>query len=407
MALPLPSYSEVTPLGAFMTSMQGANALKNNIYGTRIKQQEAKYAPYQAYGNAYLTNQQAQWLPYQYQMQALSNPLLWMQAQNNPDLQKQLAGMMKMNPMQAGGNMPNIPRPSSTSNGLLSMILSKVFGGGDDSSGSSNAVVQGAPMGNGAPQNAMIPMPDQQGGAPLNSSGPSPAGAGTPNPLVPATGGPTAAVTGKMTAPYNEQVAEPGKLYADPNHPGKVISVPTNEFVTNSQTALNAAKRVEPQLQRLSEAAGPFMSAAGQIGNQFQRGWNLLVPSHPGKLPTQYADFQSILKSSPEALVKAYGLNPTNETIERMQKVIEPYMGETQDQYKNRILNQLEDIRQEQVNVTSKQLSEGFPVDSEENKKSKKTVTTKSEEPTEEDINYTAKKYNMTPAQVRQYLGLK
>ena len=97
----------------------------------------------------------------------------------------------------------------------------------------------------------------------------------------------------------------------------------------------------------------------------YERGKNFLNPKskHPGILPTQYAEYKSLIQSAPEALVKSYGLRPTNETIDRMQKVIEPIFGETKEQYKDRIIKQLESIKNEQIAISSKQLSHGFNVE--------------------------------------------
>lgn len=404
MALPLPSVvPDVGPGGAFITAMNAGNALKNNIYGTRIKQQEAKYAPYQAYGNAFLTNQQAQWLPYQYQMQALSNPMLWMAAQSNPALQKQLSQMMG-NPLQAAGGAPNIPQPSQTSNGLLSMILQPILS--KLGAGNSNAVAQG--QGGGAPQNSMIPMPNQiLGGGVSNPSDQSSNGMGAPNPLVPATGGPLAAVAGKNTAPYNTQVVKPGEVIYDPVT-GKMISAPSSDTVTSNQRTIGAANRVVPQLQELADAAQPFQSLSGLGEEKLQGLINFVHPSSGYKLPTQYAKFQSLLASSPESLLKAYGLNVTDETIKRMQSVIEPHRGETGEQYKQRILDQIDSIYRDQVDEAQRQISQGFDVSKKSSAKNNSSEPSKNaEEASEDDINYTAKKYNMTPDQVKKYLGLK
>jgi len=76
MAIPDVTQFSQQPGGGLINALNGLNSYETN-------RAQAKYAPYQAYGNAALTNQQAKWLPYQYQMQALSNPLLWMAAQNN------------------------------------------------------------------------------------------------------------------------------------------------------------------------------------------------------------------------------------------------------------------------------------------------------------------------------------
>jgi len=86
----------------------------------------------------------------------------------------------------------------------------------------------------------------------------------------------------------------------------------------------------------------------------------LLDPETPGELPTQYARARALIASAPEALVKAYGLRPTNETIERMQNVIEPSYGETGEQYSERIKNTLNKLYSEQIGISENQLASGF-----------------------------------------------
>lgn len=159
MNIPLPKVVyDVEPGGGIVTGMKGANALTQSALQNEISRAQAKYAPYQAYGNAFLTNQQAQWLPYQYQMQAMSNPLLWMAAQNNPALMNQLKTMMT-NPMSAiGGGKPlNIPTPGqgggSTSDGLMSMFMN-MLGGNKESSNAMNSQATQTPTNPFAPQAA-------------------------------------------------------------------------------------------------------------------------------------------------------------------------------------------------------------------------------------------------------------
>lgn len=124
MALPLPQPFSSTPGGPLLNAMNG-------IYANQTARATANYAPYQAYGNAFKTMQEAKWLPYQYQMQALSNPLLWQAAQGNPAMQAQLANMMK-NTLPGGQGSPqggiDVPPPGGTGNGILSQLLGKVGG---------------------------------------------------------------------------------------------------------------------------------------------------------------------------------------------------------------------------------------------------------------------------------------
>jgi hypothetical protein len=141
--------SDVGPGGRYISTM---NAL-NDTYKSSA---EAKYAPYQAYGNAALVNQQAKWLPYQYQMQALSNPVLWMAAQNNPTLRDQLTKMMG-NPMQdqgtTGSNF-NMPEPNQNPLSNLVRNIKGAFGLNGGSNPLSNMTSASQP-GTASPTNAL------------------------------------------------------------------------------------------------------------------------------------------------------------------------------------------------------------------------------------------------------------
>lgn len=343
--IPLPQQFTQEPGG-----IQGAyNALQESSA-------KAKYAPYQAYADAYLKNQQAQWLPYQYKMQALTNPLLLLAAQNNKPLQEQINKMMA-DPMQGVGNSSvNIPQPGQggIANVFKNALLSKLGLGGDQQSGQqSGAANPMATMGGGDQTQAPNAMTDMSGA-------PNPAASGTGSAMVPSTQGGMSGATAHIMAPYNTQVVDPGKSYRDPVT-GQVISAPTARTATSLQTSITAAKRVIPQLQRIATDAAPFMTLGGEADTLYQRGKNWAFGGK-SELPSQYAAFQSELKAAPESLVKAYGLNPTNETIERMAAVIEPYRGETADTYQNRILNTLENIKNEQEKQGEGQLYGGIPV---------------------------------------------
>lgn len=415
MALPLPRVvADVGPGGPLVTSMQGMNALTQS-------NAQAQYAPYTAYADALSKIAYANMLPYQIQATMLSNPMLWMAMKDNPQALQGMMNSFAQSVPRDVNNLPGgvkLPSPGPMSNGLLGMLVNKLTGGSKPSS--SNALTQPSDFGanNRATDQEVANVANglNLDGTPRTSSA---------SPLVPATGGGMSGVQGKMTGQYYGENHKPGETFVDPNT-GALVSSPTNETRTAAQNAINAAKRVEPQLQKLADAAGPFLSAGGMIKNQAQRGWNLVFPNKAGDLPTKYAEFQSLLQSAPEALVKSYGLRPTNETIERMQKVIEPYVGETKEQYKNRIVNQLESLRREQVGVSQQQLGAGFPINDNnptaqalqnspsaqqegiaEVNLNPQAKNTQPGVPTEDDIAFTAKKYGMTTKEVKKLLGLK
>ncbi|HLX54285.1 MAG TPA: hypothetical protein VKR58_10105, partial [Aquella sp.] len=66
-----------------------------------------------------------------YQMQALSNPVLWAAAANNPAMQQQLIGLMSKMPGTASGQTNNLPSPPAQGgigNSLLGMLVNKITG---------------------------------------------------------------------------------------------------------------------------------------------------------------------------------------------------------------------------------------------------------------------------------------
>lgn len=346
MALPLPKVVyDVGPGGGIVTSMRGGNALTQSSLENQIKQAEAQYAPYNAYANAASKIAYSNMLPYQIQATVMSNPMLWMALKDNPQAMKEMMSNFA-NSVPKGnevfGNV-DIPKPTmgNAGNSLLGMFM--------------NAIGKNAPS-----PNQLNSMPnDQASGNPMApmTTQPSPGGSR----LVPATQGGLAGVAGKMTAPYSAEAQKPGTTFYDEGS-GSTVSSPTSDLRTDLQKSINAALRVEPQLKALSDAASPFLTAGGLAEMNFERVKNFFKLGKEGKLPSQYAKFKSLIQSAPEALVKAYGLRPTNETIERMQKVIEPYYGETKDDYKLRILNTLQSIKDEQIGVSKEQLSQGFTV---------------------------------------------
>lgn len=151
-ALPQALPMQVSPVG---------NAL-SSLYDNQIKAAQAQYAPAQNQANAFLTQQQATWLPYQYKMQALTNPTLWAMAaaDKTGGMQNQLMSLMS-NPMSTGG--AQAPRPAGIS--LLGTLMNKIGAG---SSQPANALLQGgmAPQAQQGGENAMMAQPGAAQGAP-------------------------------------------------------------------------------------------------------------------------------------------------------------------------------------------------------------------------------------------------
>ncbi len=342
MALPLPRVvPDVGPGGrvwdVFKNLTSGANELAAG-------QSAAQYAPYTNYANALSKIAYANLLPYQIQSTIMSNPLIWQAFKDKPEaLNAMLSNFMNTIPQATqGASSIGMPKPDQMGGGLLANIFGR------------DKQQEFQPKMIGGLDNSESVNPELQ--QPANPFGIQREG----SPLLPSTEGGIAGISGRMTAPNITSPFKGGSLIENPQRPGEAISIPTESTKTAFQSSINAAERVAPQLERIADLAGPFLSLKGMADNQVDRVLNLVDPAGQRKLPAQYAKYQSILKAAPEALVKSYGLRPTNETIHRMQQIIEPYTGETKEQYKERILDQLKAIQEEQVAIPSRQLERGF-----------------------------------------------
>jgi len=276
--IPLPEQLSQQPGGGIVAARQGINAMNQGSA-------KAQYAPYNEYADAYLKNQQAKWLPYQYRMQALSNPMLWMAAQNNPALRDQITKMMS-DPMQGIGNgAVNIPQPGQGSgvfDTVKNALLSKLGIGGDQTSGQNGMNSQPGITGSSGTQdfganNLASPSYVQQVADNGNGTGSAPAAQeGTGSAMVPATQGTIPAVGAAATKEYNTQIPGAGQTYRDPNT-GQVISAATGRSATSLQTSITAAKRVAPQLERIASDAAPFMTLQDEAKTWLERGKIMLL----------------------------------------------------------------------------------------------------------------------------------
>lgn len=342
MALPLPNViPDVGPGGRIFDVM---NKLGQSANAMTFGQAQAKYAPYTAYSNALSKMAYANMLPYQIQSTIMSNPLVWQAFKDRPEaLSAMMNNLMGSIPRgnQVTGNI-NMPRPDEgIGGGLMGLLLDRL---------------------NNKPTNQETEIPYQNKQTENNFVQPSSVGyvnqpQASGSSLLPSTQGGMAGVLAQKTAPFSTSPYKSGSLV---DIGGEPTSIPTESTKSAAQSSINAAERVAPQLERIADLAGPFLSLKGMAQNQIERLSNLVDPTGQRQLPAKYAEYRAILKAAPEALVKSYGLRPTNETIHRMEQIIEPYFGETKEQYKTRIARQLESIKEEQIGISKKQLSEGF-----------------------------------------------
>lgn len=366
MSLPLPRVvADVGPGGGLVTALRGMNALANDYYQNEIAQSQAQYSPYTNYANALSKIAYAASMPAQIAGAPLQQPLYLALMKDNPQLMNATVG----NYQKAVGNMQNmlngmsIPAPNQMSQGkggILNALQNWWYGENQNQPAQQpapqmippGAQVQNDVMDTSGNPNTQIPIGRQQT-----------QNTGDYNSLIPGTQGTIQGYVGQKTAPFVEQVHKPGTTYYDPET-GSINSTPTGDTVSNVQQSMNATARTLPMIKRLAEQAGPFLSAAGQGKLAWEQVANFFNPNYKGKLPTQYAEFQASLAKIPESLLKAYGLRATDHTINEMKKIIQPVRGETENDYYNRMVRQMDELRNEQIKIPAQNLARGFNIDS-------------------------------------------
>lgn len=149
-----------------------------------------------------------------------------------------------------------------------------------------------------------------------------------------------------------------GGTYVDPQT-GQVMSTPTNAVTTQNQKTIMANERVKPLIQDLIKNNSQFQTAKQKGALEAQRVGNYFGGNYP--LPDQYAQGQQDLKLAPESMLKGYGLNVTNESLQTMEKALEPIRGETKNGYEKRLQKTLSSISENQQQAMNAQ-SQGMNV---------------------------------------------
>lgn len=377
MSLPLPNVvADTGPGGGVVTSMRGINALTNSGLENQYAGIRNKYAPYNMYADALSKIAYAQYLPYQLQAQALSNPLLWMAMKDNPEAAKEMMSRFSQS-VPNGNNMgtlpggAQLPNPSqSTGNSLLSMLIDKITGG--NSGGGSNALPSPGAGGGQPSSNALTGggdfgannrASDQEvenvaNGLNLDGS-PRTAGGNSSNALLPSAQGGVAGVAAKMTAPYTQSPYKEGSLIPDPNNPGQFISVPTGKQTTQLQNQLAAAQRTIPQLKSLGQLWEPFMTAKGKLFLQGARVGNLTGFGN-SDLPSKYVDAKLSAFTTVESYLKSIGVPVTVDVQKDLKDMLEPYPGENAKGYSDRIEKATQRIITDFVGQSVQQLGGGY-----------------------------------------------
>jgi len=371
MALPLPRVvSDVGPGGPMVTSMRGINALQQDNLNNQILGVKAQYAPYTTYADAQSKLAYANMLPYQIRATMLSNPMLWMAMKDNPEAMKGLMNSFAGSIPQGNSVTGNIQLPNPAQmgrgghgNGLLSMLIDKITGGGQQDQPSVNALTQGPGSSPGQSQDfgannlaspEMVADIAQNGNSAYNKGNAAPG-----SPLVPSTQGGFNGVMGQMTAKYNQSPYKEGTLIADPNNPGQFISVPTKKMTSQLQNQLSAAQRTIPQLQTLGDLWKPFMTGYGKA-KTIGAGITNLAGLSESELPSQYVDAKMAAFTTVESYLKSIGVPVTVDVQKDLKDMIEPYPGESAKGYSKRIEKETQRIIKDFVHQSAEQLGQGY-----------------------------------------------
>lgn len=160
---------------------------------------------------------------------------------------------------------------------------------------------------------------------------------------------------------FGSQRSGAGGTYYDPTT-GQYISTPTSANTTLAQRNITSLQRVQPLLDQLSGNLSQFQTAAGDTKLKAQQLGNYILGQN-NPLPNQYAQGQQALQTAPESLLRSWGLNVTNESLQRMEDAVKPIFGESPTGYQNRIVNTLSEL-QDMQKQAQQQLSQGIPLDS-------------------------------------------
>ena len=148
-----------------------------------------------------------------------------------------------------------------------------------------------------------------------------------------------------------------GGTYQDAS--GQRISTDTNANTTQDQKTIGAVERVDPLINEIADKQGQFATLGGKAGLTKARVENLLGGNNQS--PSDYATIQSDLELSAESLIKAYGLNVTDQSANMMKKAIRMLPGESKKSYRARINAVAQTIRKNQQEARQR-LNSGIPV---------------------------------------------
>jgi hypothetical protein len=148
-----------------------------------------------------------------------------------------------------------------------------------------------------------------------------------------------------------------GGTYQDAS--GQRVSTNTNANTTQDQKTIGAIERVDPLINEIADKQGQFATLGGKAGLTKARIENLFGANNQS--PSDYATVQSDTELSAESLLKAFGLNTTDQSANMMKAAIRMLPGESKQAYKARIYAVANTLRKNQREAQQR-LNSGIPV---------------------------------------------
>lgn len=310
--------------------------------------------------------------------------------QSQLDPYRVAASMGALPGLVAGAQLVNQYMPQA------SAALGVQFGGGGQAP--ANSAPRGAANVNAPPQSIALPM---NGGAPTQSAPPmansggsfgyptyaqAPSYPGAPAPgmqgqVSPPMGG---GASGQPGAPgavpqnlwqmqlhnlftgmsknpaFGSNKSGAGGTFFNPAN-GDYYTTDTEKNTSVDQNTIAAIQRVSPLLENLTQSLPQFQGFGGKVNLVTSQVLNSMFPGLNLQAPAQYAQGQTDINLAGESLVKAMGINPTDQNLAAMKEAIEPHFGENSAQYRTRILSTLTDLYRNQGQAVQR-LKAGIPL---------------------------------------------
>jgi hypothetical protein len=127
-------------------------------------------------------------------------------------------------------------------------------------------------------------------------------------------------------------------------------SLPTKANMTYLQRAALAAQQLQELLPDIAKGQAPYLGASGKAQHALDSVRNVFGFGNSESLNRQqgYNTSEADLNTAAEMLVKAFGLNATNENYKHMREVVEPRKYESPEIYNARIMGELSKLSKRQ-----------------------------------------------------------